>query len=48
MENLDDHGCPKFRGNVDPKASEDYWIIELRIQTQDHSSLCSAQGEIVW
>ena len=44
VENLDDHGCSKFKilwwGIVD--------MFELPIQTQEHTSLCRDQGQNFW
>ena len=39
VENLDDHGCPKIRALVDPKADEESWICSshpLRQKTTLH------------
>ena len=37
-ENLEDHGCPKVQDLV----GENLDLLELPIQTQDHTSLCRA------
>ena len=44
MESLDDHGCSKNEMLLMKKVD----LLELPIQTQDHTSLCRAQGKIVW
>ena len=40
VENLDDHGCPKVRNLVD--------MLELPNQTENHNSLCRAQGRFAY
>ena len=39
VEDLDDHGCPKINRIVDLKADENFFLLELPIETQAHTSM---------